>query len=230
MIRALIFDLDDTLYDERLYVRSGFRAVAGLLAKRSGLEAEAIAAMMEAELDRNGRGKVFDRVLARLGLPHGPAEIQALVRHYRHHRPRLRFHDGVEGLLQGLKARWPLAVVTDGLPLMQRHKVQALGLERLVPVIVYTWELNAPKPDPGGLLEAVRRLGVQPEEAVVIGDNPAHDLPAARAAGMPCIRVRQGRFAAEEAPADSPAACEIDHLHHLEAALLRLDQREESHV
>ena len=56
MISALLIDLDDTLYDERTYVLSGFRAVAEELAQRHPrLDASALAAGMEAELDAYGR-------------------------------------------------------------------------------------------------------------------------------------------------------------------------------
>ena len=88
-----------------------------------------------------------------------------------------------------------LAVVTDGLGRMQRRKVEALDLERRVPEVLFCWEHEAPKPETACYIEALRRLGATPEDAVVIGDNPEHDMAAAKAIGARSIRVMTGRFA-----------------------------------
>ena len=50
VIKAALFDLDDTLYPERSYVESGFRVVSDFLAKRFGLDRGALAAAMEEAL------------------------------------------------------------------------------------------------------------------------------------------------------------------------------------
>ena len=66
--RALLIDLDDTLYDEGDYVRSGFRVVAARLALLFPGTSEArIYQSMLTELNANGRGKVFDRALESIG-------------------------------------------------------------------------------------------------------------------------------------------------------------------
>jgi putative hydrolase of the HAD superfamily len=99
--------------------------------------------------------------------------------------------------------------VTDGLPQMQRRKVEALGVAALVDEVLYCWEHDAPKPDPAGYIEIMRRLGADPEATVVVGDRPEHDMAAARAAGCRSIRVLTGRFAGmtdATFPADATAA------------------------
>jgi putative hydrolase of the HAD superfamily len=58
-IRAIIFDIDDTLYPERDYVLSGYRAVADAFAGRLG-EADAVHARMVALFDTPHRGRVFN--------------------------------------------------------------------------------------------------------------------------------------------------------------------------
>lgn len=209
MARALILDLDDTLYDERDYVLSGFRAVAAEI----GGDPDGLFAAMVAELNANGRGKVFDRALASAGLAASPGRIAALVALYRGHRPRIALWPGVAEVLADLRRDHRLAIVTDGLGAMQRRKVEALGVEPLVDAVLYCWEHDSPKPDPAPYAEALRRLGASAEEAVVIGDNPGHDMAAARALGVPSIRVLTGRFAgAGDAgfPADETVASVLD--------------------
>jgi putative hydrolase of the HAD superfamily len=203
--QALLIDLDDTLYDERSYVRSGFRAVAAEVARRfPHLSADRFFEAMVGELDAHGRGKVFDRALARAEL--SADLVPELVQLYREHTPQIALWPGVADTLGRLRQDHRLAIVTDGLGLMQRRKVAALGVEPLVDAVLYCWEHDSPKPHPGPYAEALRRLEVGPLEAVVIGDNPAHDMAAARALGCRSIRVRSGRFAAVPGEADVTVA------------------------
>ena len=211
MIRALLLDLDDTLYDELSYVRSGFRAVARHLARHlAGADECALARSMMAALQRQGRGKVFDTVLAAHGAPPDRAVIEGLIRQYRRHAPEIALDAGVRPALLRLAGHVLLAVVTDGDPGMQRRKVAALNLESLVPVVVYCWEHAAPKPDPGGFALALERLGMAADQALIVGDNPLHDLPAAAALGVPMVRVRRGRHAAVPNPDGLRPLGEID--------------------
>lgn len=207
MIRALLIDMDDTLYEEAAYVRSGFRAVANAVADRfAGVSAEPLFAAMLDELAAHGRGKVFDVALAHAGIAATPSLIADLVAAYRSHRPEIVLWPGVQAALQELAKDYRLAIVTDGLGQMQRRKVEALGLAALVPEIVYCWELEAPKPDPAPFHEALRRLNAAPAEALVIGDNPGHDMAAAAAIGCRSIRVASPRLVAQ---GDTQADCVV---------------------
>lgn len=215
MARALLIDMDDTLFDEGDYVRSGFRAVAeAVAADHPGVAAGDLYGGMVEELAAHGRGKVFDVALTRAGLAPTPERIADLVATYRTHRPDIALWPGVIEALKELKADHRLAIVTDGLGIMQRRKVAALGLEPLVDLVVYCWELDAPKPHPRPYRVALEALGATPAEALVIGDNPAHDLAAAQALGCGFIRVAAGRFAAEPSQALATVArfAEIPHL------------------
>jgi len=210
MVRALLIDLDDTLYDEASYVRSGMTAIASEIARLPGAPpAGQVAAELLAELDRSGRGKVFDVILERLGLGPDPALIHGLVEAYRDHRPTIALWPGVRETLADLARDHRLAIVTDGLGRMQRRKVAALGIEPLVQDIIYCWELGWPKPDPRAFVSAMEGLGAAASETLVVGDNPMHDMAAARAAGLRSVRIRAGRFAdqaCDDLPADAEAA------------------------
>ncbi len=67
-IKAVLFDLDDTLYDESAFVTSGFRTVAAHLADRFGVDKQEAFSAMMAVLTTEVRGKVFDRVLEQYDL------------------------------------------------------------------------------------------------------------------------------------------------------------------
>jgi putative hydrolase of the HAD superfamily len=224
MISAILLDLDDTLYDEADYVRSGLAVVAERIAGLSGHAPAAVLETLVAVERRDGRGKVFDTTLRALGVAGDPTLVRRLVTAYRMHRPEIDLEPDVRRLLTRLGARHRLAIVTDGLPSMQRRKIAALDLEPAVDAVVYTWELRAPKPNPAGFLLALDRLGVAPDCAVVVGDNPGHDVAAARAIGARSIRVRRGRFADLASLSGAPPEREIDCLEALETALASLEK------
>ncbi|HEX2953991.1 MAG TPA: HAD family hydrolase, partial [Bacillota bacterium] len=64
---VLVFDLDDTLYEELTFVKSGFRAVAGFLQERYGIPAQPSLELMLQKLE-GGRGRIFDDLLLHHGI------------------------------------------------------------------------------------------------------------------------------------------------------------------
>lgn len=223
MIRAVLLDLDDTLYDEADYVRSGFRVVAREMAGRCGKSEQDIYQHLLNELALHGRGRVFDATLAAFDMSATPALVAQLLEVYRSHRPAIRLFPEVDSVLNTLRQTYRLAIVTDGLAMMQRHKVEALGLDSMVDAVIYCWEHDAPKPQATGFQYALDVLGVSAAEAVVVGDRPEHDLAAAAALACPAIRLRRGRYAAQDStPYDAVhEITALDTLPDLIASLIR---------
>jgi putative hydrolase of the HAD superfamily len=189
--RAVVFDLDDTLYPEADYVRSGFRAVAQAAARLYGVPAAEAYRELE-QLFREGvRGDTFDRWLYVRGIT---ADVNELVAVYRSHAPAIEPFEEVPELLADLHERgMRLGLLSDGEPEIQYGKLDALGLREAFDATLVSGELgrDAWKPSPRGLIELAERLGVGPGDAVYISDNPAKDFKAARDAGMRSIRVRR---------------------------------------
>jgi putative hydrolase of the HAD superfamily len=210
MSRVVVFDLDDTLYLERDFVRSGFAAVGSWLKAHhdvSDFEAHAWDLFLA-----GARGDVFDRVLPRLGLEPQPALIQRLVGVYREHLPAIRLEPAAADLLAALCGRCRLAVLTDGYHDTQRRKIAALGLDARCHPIVCTdqWGREHWKPSPRGFLHLQRALEASPERCIYIGDNPAKDFRAPKALGWGTLRVRhplgEHARAAAAAPPDEADA------------------------
>lgn len=187
-MKAILFDLDQTLYPEADFVRSGFRAVAVHLAQHCGGEAGALAEEMESILWREGRGRVFDLLHARhrWGARVSP---ETMLHLYRTHVPKLRLHADAAALLAGLTG--PLGLVTDGHATAQHNKICALGLEARFGALVCTADLgaHAAKPAPTGFRVCLERLGVAATDAIYVGDDPAKDFAAPRTLGMRTVRV-----------------------------------------
>jgi putative hydrolase of the HAD superfamily len=226
--RAVVLDLDDTLYPEAAYVRSGFRAVAAWAQETLGVSAAEAEAELVALFEAGVRGDTFDRWLAARGLGNGLA-VGDLVAAYRAHAPEIAAFPEVGGLLQRLRAKGSaVGLLSDGDPAVQGRKLDALGLRDAFDAVVITGGLapGAGKPDPRGYQEVLRQLGDAPSgQAVYVSDNPVKDFIGARRVGLRSIRVRRpgGIYAALEpaTPEHAPDAEVLD-LRDVERALEEL--------
>ncbi|GLR64422.1 HAD family hydrolase [Marinospirillum insulare] len=206
MLQAIIFDLDDTLYLEKDYVLSGFQAVAKHLAKHYKLDQKTCYQFLAAHFAKQGRDKIFNHLYQAFSqqLSHKSEAncIQELVTVYRQHQPKIILETWVYKALEELKSKGiKLGLLTDGLPLMQQNKVTALMLEKHFDQIVYSWEINQPKPSTLGINYLLQKLGSKAQNTLMLGDNPIHDLEPALALSMPCIRLLTGRFTQQKSPA-----------------------------
>src|SRR5262249_13447624 len=159
----IVFDLDDTLYPESAFVRSGFRAVAAEFAATLGPPDAAFELMWRA-FQSNDRRRVFDLVLAKAGrLPHVTV-VNRMVETYRMHRPSLWMQADADRALNRLAGRYKLGILTDGYLETQRNKIEALGLASRVDVVLITDELGREfwKPHVRCFEEMCRRLGSKP--------------------------------------------------------------------
>ncbi len=205
-LEAVVFDVDDTLYLERHYVRSGLAAVDRWLAEHLG-RAGFFDRAWEA-FDRGVRGNLFDRVLAGWNLPVSAEAlarlVQQLVTIYRTHDPAIALAPDAEACLARLHPGFRLAAVSDGPLPSQRAKVRRLGLERWMEPIVLTASLGPgfAKPSTEPFRAVERFLGVSGERCVYVADNPAKDFHGPQALGWQTVRIRRplGLHAAADCP------------------------------
>ena len=177
---AAVFDLDDTLYSEKDYVRSGFEAAAALFPDMP----DAAGRLWKAF--ESGK-PAFDEVFG--GSEESLRAAEAL-RVYRNHTPRIRLYPGVREMLTRLHAGKKLGLITDGRPEGQRAKTAALGIEELFDEIIITDELGGPehrKPSPEAFELMSRRLNVPFGRMAYIGDNISKDFTAPEKLGIRCI-------------------------------------------
>jgi putative hydrolase of the HAD superfamily len=200
--KAVVFDLDDTIFREADYVRSGFRAVADLLGRTHGLPAEDVHRRLVSMFEAGVRGNTFDLLLGELGV--SDVDAARLIEEYRSHDPEIRPFPGVPELLHSLSGKVPLGLVSDGYLEVQRRKLAALGLGELFRAVVFTDELGREhwKPHPLPFRTVLERLGVEGEEAVYVADNPTKDFFGARSVGMFTVQCRHsgGDYCGLQAP------------------------------
>ena len=87
-MKAVIFDLDDTLYPEIEYVKSGFEIVANYLVSKYGFKKKDLIKRMLTILDKQGRGRIFNILLEDLGI-YSQDMVMLLVYLYRSHNPTI---------------------------------------------------------------------------------------------------------------------------------------------
>lgn len=167
MIKAVVFDLDDTLFPEIEYVKSGFFAIAGEFGDKF-LYDRLWALFSE---DRNG-------VYQRAGF--SEAECRKCIEIYREHFPNIKLDAETVDLLKELKSKGVLmGIITDGRPEGQKNKIKALGLDEIMDCIIVTDELGGTefrKPNPKPFEMMKEKFGVEFEEMMYVGDNPTKDF------------------------------------------------------
>ena len=207
-IRCVVLDIDDTLYLERDYAASGFRAVG------EHLKAPSFATHAVDALERGVRGQIFDEVLAELGLQPGPGGLSELVRVYREHTPAIKLLGDAQARIESWVGRTSLAVITDGPLASQKAKAQALGLSRWCAPILFTSALgeDCGKPHPAAYLEVEKQLSLHPEQCVYIADNPHKDFVTPKQRGWLSVRVRRPRSLHEAVPSGDDVDWEVERL------------------
>lgn len=195
MISAVVFDLDDTLYPEVDYCRSGMLAVAEVLSRQADRPSREIFAALWREFEGGNRQQTFNPILDQLGLDSSERAIRDLIRVYRNHTPGISLPPASRKVLTQMKNMLPLGLLTDGFLPAQRLKVRALKIGRFFKSIVYTEQLGRKfwKPSPAGFERLIESLGVPAEEMAYVGDNPAKDFVAPNQLGMVSIQVQNAQ-------------------------------------
>jgi len=189
--RALVFDLDDTLYPERQYVRGGYRVIADVL--RGQYRTQDRYEDWLWERFRAGKASgAFDALSKRFDLELSEKQIADLVATYRGHRPTLQARDGMTELLGAAGRQARLGLLSDGFLPAQQYKLEALRLRPAFDQVVFTEQLGRAfwKPAPEGFQLMTELLGVEHEACTYIADNLAKDFVAPNRLGWRTVLLR----------------------------------------
>lgn len=184
--QGILFDLDDTLYPEREYVRSGFQAVAQVLPQISNAE-EKLWHFFEEGTD------AIDNLLKQESIYTDKLK-QVCIETYRWHTPCIVLYPGVKEELEYLKKIGrQVGLITDGRPEGQRKKIQSLQIEKLFDTIIVTDELGGTefrKPNLMAFRKVQERWGLPFSDMVYVGDNGSKDFRAPKKLGMYSVWVK----------------------------------------
>ncbi|WP_170928787.1 HAD family hydrolase [Deinococcus hopiensis] len=227
--RAVIFDLDDTLFDDNASMRAGLLGVARphthlagrhpdeLLGEYKRVLGEFYPAFVAGQLSlAEYRARRFERLHGLWGIEGVPGDVSFEAFRTAYQAARQAVPGGLE-LLRALRERGvKVGILTNFIRPEQQAKLDACGLTPWVDALVTTSEAP-PKPDPGSYAAILTALEVQPNEAVMVGDSWENDVVGARAAGMRAVWFE--RWGGEVAEADVPVVRDFAPL---EAALRAL--------
>lgn len=178
-VDGVIFDLDDTLYSEKDYVKSGYKAIAEHFPEIIDADKKLWDAFLNGE-------KAIDTVFAAAGMEDKKLEALEV---YREHIPTIVLYDGVADMLERIKmSEKKIGIITDGRPEGQRNKIAALDLK--VDEIIVTDELGGieyRKPNPRAFELMKEKMQLDYNQMAYIGDNISKDFIAPEKLGMKTI-------------------------------------------
>ena len=195
MLAAVVFDLDDTLVDQRTASRRAVVSWATALGLPDDGIVQRWTTISERHYARYRRREITfveqrrSRVRDLTARPLTDAEADELFAGYLSHYEAgwAAFDDAIPALRQTRAAGLTVAVLTNGDETQQLQKLDRLSLRAEIDVLVASSTLPAGKPDPRAFHHTVTRLGVRPEAALMVGDSYEKDYLGARAAGLPAL-------------------------------------------
>lgn len=191
--RAILLDLDGTLLDTIADLTAGVNGMLTELGQPTRSEQEVrrfvgrgFARLVECSLTENRPEYILDEQ----GLEHASAVFR---RHYAQHNGERSYpYPGIKAVLGQLAAQDKLlAVVTNKMEAFTLPLLEQFDILRYCSAIVAGDTCATRKPCPEMLLLACDKLGVEPHQALMVGDSH-HDAQAARAAGIPVLLVSWG--------------------------------------
>lgn len=189
VIKSVIFDLDGTLYEEKEFVISGFKAVSKYLSSKHGLNPAEILEVLISDFKNGLRKRNFDVLLEKKELKEN---VKKLINVYRTHKPYISLYRDAKKVLPEL-SRHKLGLITDGRKKTQENKISALGIAEYFNVIIITYAYGRDcwKPSSKSFKIALDTLGTLPEESIYVGDNPLKDFLGAKKLGIHTVRVKR---------------------------------------
>lgn len=195
-VHGVIFDLDDTLYSEKEYVKSGYKVVSDYLG--GGFEDQ----LWNYFEDKK---QAIDELLMELGKIELKDDVLDI---YRNHKPDIHLYPGVKEMIDELKSRKiRVGIITDGRPVGQHNKIEALGLNSMIDDIIITDELGGiqfRKPCDIAFRILQNRWSLPYSHIVYVGDNANKDFGAPQQLGMKflCYENPDGIYSSNEGKAD----------------------------
>jgi len=200
-LRAIIFDLDETLAD-RTRTRDRFIAlwIQHYWNDRDH-DPEQLHAVFS-RLDNNGyrpKDELFHMLVEGLAWTNPPAEAEHTA-FWQEHFPKLtepmdNLHNTLDYFhRQGLK----IGLITNGKEQVQRAKIDTLAIGRYFHATLISGAVGVKKPEPAIFDQCLKALDIAPEEAWYVGDHPVNDVQGSAAAGITPIWLSQYKAWSEE--------------------------------
>jgi len=198
-IKAVFFDVDNTLYDTATQVESARRnAVKAMI--EAGLEVSEKTALSRLNRIVRKHGPNYrlhyDRLMESFSMKPNPRIVSAGLVAYANAKSAyiVPYPETVPTLIELAKMGLKLGIVSEGVPVKQWEKLIRLGLQHFFEVVVIS-ESTRPGKQPELFLEACSKVGCMPRECVMVGDRIDRDIAGAAEAGLVTVQVMAGKYA-----------------------------------
>lgn len=204
MIKAVLFDIDNTLFDSTTLAEMARRnSVKAMIDSGLPIKDEALVYKKLQEVIKkfgSNYPKHYDELLNTLSIPWSAKIVAAGVVAYEHTKfGYLKPYPGVIPALMRLKKKdYLLGVVSNGIAVKQWEKLIGLGVHHFFDAVVTSEEAGVEKPEEEIFLLATQKLGVKPEECVMVGDRVKIDIYGAKRVGMKTIWLKKGKYSKEK--------------------------------
>jgi putative hydrolase of the HAD superfamily len=238
-LKAILFDLDDTLVVEEASVEEAFLATGPYARQRYGLDPQALTQSIRQHARRiwqaaptiiycrtigisswEGlwarflgddpqmstlrewapayRREAWASALAEHGVndPFFAEELSTAFQEERRSR-HLPFPEAAS-ILRELEKKYRLGLITNGVPDLQREKLEGADLTRYFDSITISGDIGAGKPDPRIFEVAMEQLATRPETALMVGNSLKRDIAGAQRAGLRAVWVNRSGVACRE--------------------------------
>ena len=191
----LIFDLDDTLYEEITFVYSGFKSVGRYLYEKYGFDPDESFLSMVKYLKKYGRGAIFNYLLLNKNI-FNESNLKKCISIYRSHKPSIVINKEVYKYLLELGKKFSLYLVTDGNKYVQHNKIAALGIYPLFKKVFITHNYGLDKAKPSlYCFNKIKKIeACNWSDIFYIGDNPNKDFVNLNKMGANTIRILSGNY------------------------------------
>jgi len=197
MVKAVIFDLDDTLISERQYIESGYHHISKIVSSKFSKNEQEICQQLINLFDESSKN-VFNRLMDKYGIRHTKDTIMELVEEYRNHLPDIEFYEDVLPCLEVLQQKGiKTGIITDGYANAQKQKLIAVKAFDYFNEIIITDELGREywKPHPKAFEIMRDKLKAEFDEMVYVGDNPEKDFYICKTYPIKTVRIhREGVY------------------------------------
>lgn len=191
-IKGIVFDLDDTLYPQESFKRSGFEIVARWVSEQYGFRPSLIVTELEGIMQLRGASYpyMFDDLADKLKMNKSAVSKMVLV--FIDHKPIISCYPGVYEMLGRLRKIFKLGLLTDGRLAVQLGKIRALGLETEVDEILCSDMMGLEKPAIELFQWFESRFNLTGTEMMYVGDNPQKDFIGANIRKWTTVMVQTG--------------------------------------
>jgi putative hydrolase of the HAD superfamily len=195
--RAIIFDLDDTLYPQIEYTRQCLFYSSSLISELSNHSQNEIEGILNHILESKGieYRHIYDDLFEQLAFDGFPY-LKGILAKFRQCKPTLQLYNETYSVLVELKKTFILALLTDGHVKIQEYKIENLQIRHFFDYLLITDSLGIEnrKPSVKPYREILNRINLPSHNCIYVGNDPNKDFIGAKQLGIKTVRINQGEY------------------------------------